>query len=268
MEDKDEIEKGSVTLFNYEFPPVKQDDDSIPGKPKPPPTIKPPIPRKPQQPPSKKIDKTPSDPPPSNPPSSEPNPPPTVDLNPIPPESDPPSKSDPPATPPSEPSDPPATSPSPADPPSDPPATSPSPADPPSENKNNLSDEPQNNKELNMKEKSVIALFSMGAIMIRIPKEQVKFPFETELPSLCFFNDEKTIGIADEFDSQTNEYCIDVNKDKVFSYTRFDDSDIPDKVGAELYITADGKLTKTKGSNKKVGMFLAKKHNAILFKLD
>ena len=254
MEDKDEIEKGSVTLFNYEFPPVKQDDDSIPGKPKPPPTIKPPIPRKPQQPPSKKIDKTPSDPPPSNPPSSEPNPPPTVDLNPIPPESDPPSKSDPPATPPSE--------------PSDPPATSPSPADPPSENKNNLSDEPQNNKELNMKEKSVIALFSMGAIMIRIPKEQVKFPFETELPSLCFFNDEKTIGIADEFDSQTNEYCIDVNKDKVFSYTRFDDSDIPDKVGAELYITADGKLTKTKGSNKKVGMFLAKKHNAILFKLD
>ena len=260
MEDKDEIKKGDVKAANYEFPPVKQDDDSIPGKPKPPPTIKPPIPRKPQQPPSKKIDKTPSDPPPSNPPSSEPNPPPTVDLNPIPPESDPPSKPDPPSNPPS------------ADPPSDPPATSPSPADPPSdppsENKNNLSDEPQNNKELNMKEKSVIALFSLGSVMIRIPKEQVKFPFETELPCVCFFNDEKTIGIADEFDSQTNEYCIDVNKDKVFSYTRFDDSDIPDKVGAELYITTDGKLTKTKGSNKKVGMFLAKKHNAILFKLD
>lgn len=250
MEDK--IEKGDpVTLFNYEFPPVKQDGDDDP--PKKPPTIKPPIPRKPQQPPSKKIDKTPSDPPPSNPPSSEPNPPPTVDLNPIPPESDPPSE--PPATPPTEPSDP----------PSEPKPPSP---DPPSENKNNLSDEPQNNKELNMKEKSIVALFSLGSVMIRIPKEQVKFPFETELPCLCCFNDEKMIGIADEFDSQANEYCIDVNKDKVFSYTRFDDSDIPDKVGAELYITTDGKLTKTKGSNKKVGMFLAKKHNAILFKLD
>lgn len=252
MEDK--IEKGDpVTLFNYEFPPVKQDDDSIPGKPKPPPTIKPPIPRKPQQPPSKKIDKTPSDPPPDQPPSTpSPSKPPDLSNLPDPPPSEP---KPPPSNPPDPPADPPSE---PADPP----------PDPPSENKNNLSDEPQNNKELNMKEKSVIALFSLGSVMIRIPKEQVKFPFETELPCVCFFNDEKTIGIADEFDSQTNEYCIDVNKDKVFSYTRFDDSDIPDKVGAELYITTDGKLTKTKGSNKKVGMFLAKKHNAILFKLD
>ena len=258
MEDKDEIKKGDVKPTNMPGGDWRPPPDN--GQPPPfnneaypggqPPIITPPThrPKKPPEsdPPSEPPIGIPEQPPPTKEPSISPR-------DPEPPSDPPPS--DPPATPPTEP-----------DPPANPPSNPP--PDPPSENKNNLSDEPQNNKELNMKEKSVIALFSMGAIMIRVPKEQVKFPFETELPCLCLFNEEKMIGIADEFDSQTNEYCIDVNKDKVFSYTRFDDSDIPDKVGAELYITADGKLTKTKGSNKKVGMFLAKKHNAILFKLD
>lgn len=131
------------------------------------------------------------------------------------------------------------------------------------QDKNNL----QNNKELNM-QKSVVSLYSSGTVMMRIPKAQVKFPFESELPAICLFNNEKQAGIATEFVKDEDKYLVSYDKTKMYTYTFFDDGDVPDEMGAELYITADGKLTKTKGNNKKIGIFLGKKYNAILFKLD
>ena len=106
------------------------------------------------------------------------------------------------------------------------------------------------------------------ASVIEVPMAQVKFPIETQLPCICFFNDEKSAGIAINVSNAHEVYYVNTSKKNIYSYTFFDDGDVPDKTGTELYITSDGKMTKTKGSNKKVGVFLQKKGEAILFRLD
>lgn len=115
---------------------------------------------------------------------------------------------------------------------------------------------------------SKIAMVHKDQDIIEVPINQVKCPIETDLPCIGFFNDEKNVGIIQNVSSALEVFYINVNKNNIYSYTLFDDADVPDKTGAELYITADGKMTKTKGSNKKVGMFVQKKGEAILFKLD
>ena len=118
-------------------------------------------------------------------------------------------------------------------------------------------------------DKSMVLLFQKDQDVITVPREQVKLAFEkARLPCIGFFNDEKNVGIVQGVSSEDDVFYININKNNVYAYSFFDDADVPEKVGAELYITTEGKLTKTKGSNKKVGMFLQNTRGAILFKLD
>lgn len=104
--------------------------------------------------------------------------------------------------------------------------------------------------------------------MIRVPKDDVLIPNkDVVLPCICTLQGDPphfSVGIAMEYFEEEKEYLVDLDKNKIFSSTFFNEAKLPSKIGDTIKINQDGKLG-TEGGE--VGIYLGRKGNAILFKL-
>ena len=110
-------------------------------------------------------------------------------------------------------------------------------------------------------------IYAKNANILRVPKDQLIFTKEESLPAICFLKGGGIAGIATEYFEDEKSYLVDIDNKKIFTYTFFDEAKLPQEVGEAVYITEDGKITKEKGTNRKVGMFIEVKGDAVLFKL-
>ena len=121
-----------------------------------------------------------------------------------------------------------------------------------------------------MIEDLTVKVYSKDAIVMRVPKAQVKVPGlkanETlKAPSLCIVND-SLVAVATEWLEDEGVYLIDWDDRKIFAYNKVDASNNPEKVGTPIYLK-DNAITAEKGTNLLLGYFLGMKGDAVLFKL-
>lgn len=104
--------------------------------------------------------------------------------------------------------------------------------------------------------------------MFRVPKDDVQFTDAKDLPCICTIGTNKNAtAVAMEYFEDEGEYLLDMNTNKTFSSTLFDEASLPSKIGESIAINQHGQITKVSTAKEAIGIYLGKKGNAVLFKL-